>query len=371
MRNKLKKISKNNIKNKLRNVFRDSKGSVGGRLVFIIAEMAWSHDGSIEKAKKIIKGAAEAGADAISLHITNMEDYMAKGYGCAAGQNVSAGHEQSKIYDYMDKINLKDGDWEEIIPFAKNLGLAVCVMPNDGKSLELAEKLNSDIYVISPASFLEEDFIIKVAKKKRPVILRIGGATIKEIENVVNLIKKNGNKKIILLPGIQLYPTKIEDNNVNLVSYLSKVFKLTVGFADHVDAELDLAFTIPLMTLPLGVAVIEKHITHNRSLRGEDFEAALNPEEFKKFVSHLREAEKSLGMNDLKLSKAELKYRGVVRKKTVAARNIKKNEKITKDNIVFKRSDEGVSPDEAKLFIGKIARADIKKDEPVLRNKIK
>ena len=147
--------------------------------------MAWSHDGSVENAKKIIKGAADAGADAISLHITSVKDYMVKDYSCSAGQVVSASKGKESMYDLSDRMNLKDSDWEELFSKARSVRLAICAMPNDMQSLRLCEKLNPDIYVIASSCFVEEDLVSGVAKRRKPVILRIGGAALGEIENTI------------------------------------------------------------------------------------------------------------------------------------------------------------------------------------------
>lgn len=363
-------LKNKNMKNKLKKIFENRKER-GDESIFIIAEMAWSHDGSVGNAKKIIKGAAEAGADAISVHITSMKDYMVKNYGCSGGQTLSAGKEKENIYDYLNKINLKDKDWEELFSYARNLGLLICVMPNDFKSLSLSKRLKPDIYVIAAACFMEENFVVEIAKQKKPVILRIGGASLGEIEKTINLIKKGGVENIILLHGIQLYPTRIENTHLNLIPSLKKIFGLPVGLADHIDAESEIALIVPLMAIPFGATVIEKHLTHNRSLKGEDIEAALNPDEFKKFVGYVRETEKALGASCFRdLSEGELKYREVSRKRTVATKKINKNEKITKDNITFKRADKGVYPDESKHLIGRTANCDIEEDEPITWNKI-
>lgn len=342
-----------------------------GYPAFIIAEMAWSHDGSIEKAKKIIKGAADANADAISIHITSMEDYMVPEYKCEAGQTLSSGREISSMYEGHDSINLKEENWVELFPYIKKLGLIICVMCNDRKSFELCKRLKPDIYVLSPASFVEYDFIKEIAKEMKPIILRIGGALLGEIEKVITLIKDEGTEDIILLHGIQLYPTKIEDTHLGLIDSLRKIFSLQVGLADHIDGDSDLALIVPLVSLPFGATVIEKHITYNRDEKGEDYEAALNPKEFKKFVSYVREVEKSVGSYSFRtLSEAELRYRDVVRKRTVAKDEIKMNEKITAEKITFKRADEGAYPDESKYLIGRTAKYDIKKNEPITWDKI-
>ena len=340
--------------------------------VFIVAEMAWSHDGSVDKAKKIIKGAADAGADAISVHITCMEDYMVHGYKCLAGQTLSAGNEDVSIYNYLDKINLTDSAWKEIFPYARKHKIIICAMCNDIKSFEFCrDELKPEIYVISSACCLEYDLIREIAKEMKPVILRIGGLTLGEIEKVISLIKNEGNNEIILLHGIQMYPTKLEDTNLRLMDSLKRIFSLQVGLADHVDGSSELALIIPLISIPLGATVIEKHITYDRNEKGEDFEAALDLSNFKKFVDYVREIEKSMGSASFQqLSKAEVKYREVGTKRTVAKEDIQKNERITKEKITFKRSDYGVQPDESRYILGRTVKVKIRKNEPITEDKL-
>jgi sialic acid synthase SpsE len=339
--------------------------------VFIIAEMAWSHDGSVIKAKAIIKGAAEAGVDAISMHITSLPDYMVKDYGRAAKNTISVGKRKEDIYSYLDRLNLKNKDWETLFTYAWSLGLAICAMPNDIPSLELCRKLKPDAYVIAAACFVEERMVKEIAREKKTVILRIGGATLEEIKTVVKIIKDQGTGETIILHGIQLYPTKIEDTNLKLIPSLKSMFGLPVGLADHLNGDTEAAMMLPIAALGFGANVIEKHITHNRKLKGEDYISALDPVMFKKLVSNIREVEKSFGSGTFRaLSAGELRYREVSRKRTVAARIIKKGEEITESDITFKRANDGVYPDEAKSIIGKIARIDIKKDAPLTWNKL-
>ena len=362
------------MNNKIKDIFRKKNNPV-----YLIAEMAWSHDGLFENAKKIIKAAAKAEADAISIHITDVPSYMVKDYAkktekvSFAWQTLENQEEKLSIYDYLQKLNLKDSDWKEIFSLARELGLEICAMPNDYKSLELCRKLKPDAYVIGAACFLDEEFAKEIAKEKKPVILRIGGATLEEIGKITAAIKKERNKEIILLHGIQLYPTEIGDMNLNLIPSLSKKFGLPVGLADHIDGSSDLAYILPLLSLPLKGKVIEKHLTYDRNKKGEDYESAFDPEGFKKFVGYVKKAERSLGSSFFpkKPSKAEIKYREISRKRAVAATRIEKGEKITKKKIVFKRATEGVYLDKINQIIGKRAVCEIEEDNPILLKNIK
>ena len=342
-----------------------------GQPAFVIAEMAWAHDGLVEKAKAIIKGTGNAGADAISVHITSVKDYMVRDYGSAAGRGVSAGKEQEIIYDYLNRINLQDSDWQEVFSYARGLGLVICAMPNDIQSLRLCEKLGADAYVIAAACFVEENLVSEVAKQRKPVILRIGGATLGEIESTVNLIREQGTGDIIILHGFQSYPTRIEDTRLGLLPPLRATFGLPVGLADHIDAESHLARIVPLVALAFGANAIEKHVTHDRKLKGEDFESALNPDELKELVEDIREIEKSFGPSSSEpLSAEEVRYRQVSRKRTVATRLIRKGKRITQEDIAFKRADGGIYPDESRFIIGRTASEDIKEDAPVTWDKV-
>lgn len=354
----------------MKNVKIGDKTIGDGCPAFIIAEMAWSHDGSVEKAKKIIDAAVDAKADAICFHITSMEDYMIPDYASGRGR-VSSGKEGMSIYQYQCSINLSEKAWEELFPYAKRGGLLICTMCNDRPSLDFASGLNPDAYVIPPASLAEEEFVKETAKKGKPILVRTGGAFLGEIERAVFWIKEAGNENIVLIHGFQSYPTRLEDMHLRQIPSLKQIFSLPVGFADHTDGGDELALVVPLVALAFGANVIEKHVTHDRSLRGEDFESALDPKDLKKLVHNIKEIEKTFGSPSLKpFSEDELNYRQVVRKRTVANVAIKKGEKITREKIAFKRSDEGIFPDEIKYVIGRTANKNIKKNEPVTWDKL-
>ena len=337
---------------------------------FILAEMAESHDGSVENAKKIIRAASDAKADAIKFHITSLEDYMVPHYGSGKGR-VSAGKEERRIYDYLESIILDRKAWEELFAYAKRLDLLICAMCNDLPSFQFASKLDPDIYDMHSSCLSDEDFIKEVAKETKPVFLGIGASTLGEIERTIFWIQETGNSDIALMYGFQSYPTKLEDMHLRYIQTLKQMFSLPVGFADHTDGGSELALITPLVALPFGANIIEKHVTYDRSARGEDFESALDPGDLKRFVQLLREVEKAFGSPAIRpFSEAELNYRQVSKKRAVAKKDIKKNEKITKDNIAFKRSDEGVYPEESRFLIGKSAKCGIAKNEPLTWEKI-
>ena len=112
-------------------------------------------------------------------------------------------------------------------------------MANDMNSLNFSEEfLKPEVYVISAASFIENDFIEKVAMLKRKTLFRIGGAYLGEIEDAVNIFKNKGNNDIVLLHGFQNYPTKLEETNLSFLKSLKDIFDLD-ELADHIDGAMN------------------------------------------------------------------------------------------------------------------------------------
>lgn len=344
---------------------RIGRSQVGeGQPAFIIAEVAWAHDGDPAKAQRIVEGAAAAGADAISIHVTSLPDYMIASYGNAG--TVSAGKPASAIYDYLEGINLKPEVIRSLSDAAKKAGLALCLMPNDVPSLALAREIGPDALVLSPACFVEEDFVDALASAGLPVILRIGGATLGEIESTVTRLRAGGATDLLLLHGFQTYPTHLEETNLRAIRGLSLLFDCQVGLADHIDGGDPLALTIPALAIAAGATALEKHITWDRDEKGEDFESALDPKQFGEFVKYTRLAETALGQPGMPpFSAAILKYRQIVRKRVVAARDLQAGTKLAAADLVCRRSDAGAEPADRARLAGRTLRQSVKAGDPI------
>jgi len=318
---------------------------------FVIAEMACGHEGKLDLAKKMIKIAADANADAIKFHIESTEDYIVP---------------QHEDYRISKKLQFTKKEWKELFQLAGKNKLLKISMPNDVPSVQIAKENKSDGYYIHSANLSDEPLVKEIAKLRKPIFVGTGASSLKEIEKAIKMIKSFGNKKIILMHGFQAYPTKIGDTHLRFLKWLKEKFNLHVGFADHVDGESELCTIVPLLSVPYEAVVLEKHFTIDRKLKLIDYQSAMNPDEFKKFIKNLRLVEKAPGLyGPHKLSKDELKYRKLVKKSIVAKRDIKKGEKITEGMVAFKRSKPGISPLEADRVIGRITKTNIKKNENI------
>ena len=203
------------------------------------------------------------------------------------------------------------------------------------------------------------------AKKDKPMILGTGMATVQEVKEAVESIKKTGNDQVVALHCTTNYPCPFEEVNMNAMKTIQKELDCLIGYSDHT-----LGITVAIMAATLGAVVIEKHFTLDQTLPGPDHKASLEPEELKNMVTEIRNVEKALGSFEKKPTPSEKKIMPNVRKSIVANRDIIKGDIIKKEMLDIKRPAKGITPKEINNIVGKKTRRKIQKDEFIMKKDI-
>lgn len=326
-----------------------------GRPVYVIAEMACSHDGRPDKALRLVEAARGTGADAVQLQFFFAEHL------------VTPDH---SIRPVLESIQFDPGRWREIFAAARETGLDVLACCFDVPSAELALELGADGIKLNSSDLSNPDLLGLVAASKTPFTMGTGASTVEEVAVALARAEACGAEDVVLMHGVQNFPTRLDDAHIRRVRLLWEVFPYPVGYADHTDADLEFAPWADLLALGAGACVLEKHYTLDRSEKGVDHEAALEPDEFARYVRRIRTAESALGPERFKpLSESDRTYRRFQKKSVVAARDIRSGEILTRDMVAFLRTggDPGVAPADAASLLGRRAGRDLARYEPVLR----
>ena len=304
---------------------------------FIIAEMSGNHNGSLKRALEIVKQAASCGVSAIKLQTYTPDTMTIKSkkrdFIVTDKKSIWSG---KNLYD-LYKIAHTPWSWhQKIFQEAKKHGLVYFSTPFDETSLEFLKKFKLPIFKI--ASFENTDLrLIKLlAKTKKPLIISLGMASIREIKESVRTAKKYGCKKIVLLKCTSSYPANVKELNLASIPFLRKQFNCEVGFSDHT-----LGIGAAAAAVSLGASVIEKHFTLEKKSKGVDEKFSLGPKEMKALVLETNNAWNSVGKKILGVTKSEksnLKYRRSI----YVTKNIIKGEKFTKSNIKCIRPGYGL-----------------------------
>ena len=329
--------------------------------VFIIAEAGVNHNGSIELAKKLIDVASEAGVDAVKFQTFKAEKLVSKDATKAEYQkeNMKDDSDNSQ-YNMLKKLELDVDTHHELIEYCKSKNIMFLSTPFDHDSIKLLNELKLQIFKIPSGEITNLPYLRDIGALKKEVILSTGMADIGEIEDAIDILIAAGTKKenITVLHANTMYPTPMEDVNLNAMQTIGNTFDIAYGYSDHT-----LGIEIDIAAVALGATVIEKHFTLDNTMDGPDHKASLEPDELVAMVKSIRNIELALGSSVKKPSKSEKPNMKIARKSIVASSDIKEGELFTKDNLAIKRPGNGVSPMRWDEVIGTISTKDYKVDE--------
>ncbi|MFC1590167.1 N-acetylneuraminate synthase [Candidatus Omnitrophota bacterium] len=329
--------------------------------VFIIAEAGVNHNGSLELAFKLIDIASDAGADAVKFQTWKTEKVFTKNSNKAPYQ-LDATDNDENLFEMLKRLELPFGDFKKLRSYCDKRNI---VFLSTADEIESATFLYSiqDIFKVGSTMLTDLPYLRKIAKFNKPVILSTGIAHLREIKKAVDTLISRGlsKSKITVLHCNSAYPSPYRDVNLLAMLKIKEALGVKVGYSDHTSG-----IEIPIAAAALGAAVIEKHFTIDRSMKGPDHRSSLEPGELKNMVSAIRNIEEALGDGVKRPSPSELKNKTVVRRSIVAARRIKKGDRFTEKNITTKSPETGMSPMEWDRVIGRVAKRDFEEDEAII-----
>jgi len=330
--------------------------------VFIIAEAGVNHNGDFELAKKLIDAAKESGADAVKFQTFKTENVVTKHASMAEYQEKNIGKKET-MQEMIKKLEISYDDFKKLKNYCDEKGIMFLSTPHSDDAIDFLDPL-MPAFKVSSSDLTNFPFLEKIAQKGKPIILSTGMATMKEIVEAVDLIKKAGNDKIILLHCTSNYPCELKDVNLRAMQTLREKTNLLVGYSDHT-----LGLETSKLAANLGAVVIERHFTIDKNLPGPDHKASLSPEELKELVNAIRnkdydipeeKKEIILGSAEKKPTEKEISIAQLVRKSIVAKLDIPNGTIITKDMLIIKRPGTGIPSKYINEVIGKKAKIFIK-----------
>lgn len=326
----------------MENIIEDNK-------VMIIAEVANAHQGSMEQAEKMVKAAVEAGADAVKFQLFTAGELCVKAHSrYEHSQELELSHEKTRTLYNLARDN-------KLLFFCDAFGY---------ESAEFLISLPADGIKVHSADLSNVHLLDLLSGWEGTIMLSCGGASELEIHRALSILRPS-EQKIVLLHGFQSFPTPLDETHLKRMDHIRETFRLPVGFMDHIDAEDEMAFTLPLMAVSAGAVLIEKHITLDRSLKGIDYYSSLNPDEMRSFVEKVRRAETALGRKDIFFGSKEKEYRIKMKKQLVAACSIPQGSIIKSADLTYKRAEDNCNPLSINSIIGKKMKHRIQEDDVI------
>lgn len=326
----------------------------------IIAEAGVNNNGRLDLSYKLCDAAKKAGADVVKFQTFRTEALITRSVGMASYQARNLGRRGSQ-FQMLKGLELPFGHFKKIKDHCARIGIRFMSTPTDIECVDLLVALGLKTMKIASAEVCNVHFLRQIGQRKLDVILSTGMATLAEVRQAYAVLKKAGARSVSLLQCTTNYPCAFEDVNLRAMLTLKEEFGVPVGLSDHTPG-----IEVSVAAVALGAGIIEKHFTLDKTMKGPDHRASLEPGEFRALVSAVRHVEQALGDGVKRPRKSEQEIRKVLRRSIVAARPISRGAFISSGDLAIKRASGGLSCACWDSLVGRRARKDFCVDEPIV-----
>lgn len=330
-----------------------------GEAVFIVAEIGVNHNGDVSLAEALIDSAASAGADAVKFQSFSADSLVRRGTSMAPYQRASTVGEADQ-YEMLASLELSIADMARLKRRCDDKGLVFISTPFDPRSARELAGIGVQAIKVSSADLTDALLLEAVAEARVPLILSTGMSEMEDIRRALRFTGERGADEVVLLHCVSSYPTPEEELNLRFIKTLQDEFGCPTGFSDHTAG-----ITAAPLAVAAGACLVEKHVTLDRSMKGPDHVASLEPDEMRAMVEGVRAAERMLGAEDREPGPEEIRNAGYARKSLVFAASLPAGTSLDLSHLAAKRPADGVSPMEYGSFLGRILAKPVSKDDLV------
>jgi N,N'-diacetyllegionaminate synthase len=252
--------------------------------IFIIAEIAQAHEGSLGIAHSYIDALASSGINAVKFqtHIAEAESSPLEPF------RVKFSYEDETRYDYWKRMEFTEAQWLGLKEHCDKVGIEFLSSPFSNQAVDLLERIGVQRYKIGSGEVTNLLLLERIAKTRKPVIVSSGMSSFPEVKQAVQFLQERGSP-VSLLQCTTAYPTRPEEWGLNVMSEFRKSFDLPVGFSDHSGD-----IYACLAAAALGAKIIEFHVVFDKKMFGPDAKASLTLMEVERLVNGIRQIESSL-----------------------------------------------------------------------------
>ncbi len=326
-----------------------------GYPAYLVAEAGVNHDGDVEVAFALVEAAAKAGADAVKFQVFSA-DRLVTATAPAAGYQRRAVHVATQ-HEMLARLELPHEQFIDLAAWAEECEIEFLATPFSVPDLEFLTSIGVRGLKLASPDVINGPLLDAAAATGLPVMLSTGAADMSEIAAAVDRFCCLESGPLALLHCISTYPAGESEANLAAIRTLTRGFDCTGGFSDHTPS-----LTIGGLAAAAGACIIEKHLTLDHARSGPDHGFSLEPAQFAEYVRHIREAEVLLGNGRIEVTPSQREVRRVSRSSVVAARPIRRGQRITPDFLTVKRPGGGISPMHLDRLPGRTALFDIPAD---------
>jgi N-acetylneuraminate synthase/sialic acid synthase len=332
---------------------------------YIIAEIGINHNGSLDLAKQMIAKAAELGVNAVKFQKRTIDKILTR-----AALDASYDNENSYGATYGEHRRYLEFDraqYRELKAAAEQHGVHFFASAWDEEAVDFVLDLGCPALKIASADLTNLPLLEYVCRKADiPILISTGMAEHKEVEQAVQVLDEY-DKQYCLMQCTSSYPAAVEEINLEVLKSYQRAFpKAVIGYSGHEDG-----VAISLAARVMGAAMIERHFTLNRAMKGNDHAASLGIPGLQKLVSYVRTFEKARGDGVKRLWDSERGPKKKLAKSLVSARPLSRGTILTATDLARKSPGNGISPARLREVVGRELVRDLEADQVLLEEHLR
>tara|TARA_B110000211_G_scaffold49831_1_gene54433 strand:+ start:1258 stop:3144 length:1887 start_codon:yes stop_codon:yes gene_type:complete len=326
---------------------------LGGKSVFVIAEIGNNHNGSVKLALEMVNAAHEAGANCVKFQMRNMSSVYRKKSLNKQGEDLGTEY----VLDLLERFQLSQHEHKQVAEYCDQKGILYMCTPWDSESVVALEALAVKAYKVASADLTNLPLIERLIATKKPLILSTGMSSVEEIQITTDFLNSR-DAEFALLHCNSTYPAPFHDINLNWIKKLKEIHPL-IGYSGH-----ERGIAVTLAAVGLGAKVVERHFTFDRSMEGPDHAASLVPGEFGALVAGIREIEEALGDGlSRTISQGEMINRENLAKSLVASTDLVKGTVIESQHLKVLSPGQGLSAQNYEKLLGRAVQRDMLEED--------
>lgn len=253
----------------------------------VIAEIGINHEGSLDKAIRMVDDAWRAGCECVKFQSHIVEDEMSAG-----AKQVIPGNASESIWDIMNRCKLNEEEEICLKRHVEERGMLYLCTPFSRAAANRLEKMGVSAYKIGSGECNNYPLIKHIAAFKKPVILSTGMNDLTSIAPAVEILRAAA-VPFALLHCTSMYPTPYKLVRLAALAELKKSFPdALIGLSDH-----SLGNYTCFGAVPFGACILEKHFTSDKTWPGPDVPISIDPAELKDLIRGVNAIHQALGGN--------------------------------------------------------------------------
>jgi sialic acid synthase SpsE len=331
---------------------------------YLIAEIGVNHEGSIDRAKRMIDQVARAGGHAAKFQTYKAATLAAKNTSPAYwDQTKEPTSSQYELFQRWD--NFGPDEYAELAAHCKAQGIDFMSTPFDLEAVDMLTPL-MPVTKVASADLTNIPLLRKIAATRRPVIMSCGASSLEEIARSLDVLVDGGAESVTLLHCILNYPTPREHAQMSQIQVLQERFgdRVAIGYSDHVRPEDDGSVPALEIAALYGARVIEKHFTDDKSGVGNDHYHAVDERDLRAFTDKLELYRTLYGTREHSLLAQNQAIQNA-RRRVVAVRNLPVGHIISEDDLIALRSNIGIEIAAWDDVVGKVVKSEIIAEMPL------